>query len=276
MGKTGTTSASDSDRTAAMDYREYCDFIRQHYTPRHRHLYTLRDEYFVPSFLQAVRRRSPEALRALYREVHPGVYVFDMVQPQFCADLLEEAAHFEDWCARTDLPLVRPNTMNRYGTVLDSLGFGPLLQQLMLQYVSPFAAVLYPEVGGDSLDRHHGFIVEYQVGKDLSLDFHVDASDVTLNVCLGKQFTGGELFFRGVRCGQCQQTPWSAEEDFAIEHVPGRAILHRGKHRHGAQPITGGQRYNLILWCNSSRFAREHDETRCADWCGWPAARAHV
>lgn len=23
---------------------------------------------------------------------------------------------------------------------------------------------------------------------------------MTLNVCLGKQFSGGELFFRGVRC----------------------------------------------------------------------------
>lgn len=30
--------------------------------------------------------------------------------------------------------------------------------------------------------------------------FHVDDSEVTLNVCLGKQFSGGELFFRGVRC----------------------------------------------------------------------------
>lgn len=30
--------------------------------------------------------------------------------------------------------------------------------------------------------------------------FHVDDSEVTLNVCLGKQFTGGDLFFRGVRC----------------------------------------------------------------------------
>lgn len=28
----------------------------------------------------------------------------------------------------------------------------------------------------------------------------MDDSDVTLNVCLGKQFSGGELFFRGVRC----------------------------------------------------------------------------
>jgi hypothetical protein len=30
--------------------------------------------------------------------------------------------------------------------------------------------------------------------------FHVDDSEVTLNVCLGKQFSGGELYFRGIRC----------------------------------------------------------------------------
>lgn len=28
----------------------------------------------------------------------------------------------------------------------------------------------------------------------------MDDSEVTLNVCLGKQFSGGELFFRGMRC----------------------------------------------------------------------------
>ncbi|KAI7998186.1 putative PKHD-type hydroxylase [Camellia lanceoleosa] len=30
--------------------------------------------------------------------------------------------------------------------------------------------------------------------------FPCDDSEVTLNVCLGKQFSGGELFLRGVRC----------------------------------------------------------------------------
>ena len=28
----------------------------------------------------------------------------------------------------------------------------------------------------------------------------MDDSEVTLNVCLGNQFVGGELFFRGTRC----------------------------------------------------------------------------
>ena len=30
---------------------------------------------------------------------------------------------------------------------------------------------------------------------------HVEDSDITLNVCLGKQFTGGEMYFLGRRCG---------------------------------------------------------------------------
>lgn len=34
----------------------------------------------------------------------------------------------------------------------------------------------------------------------INVGFHVDDSEVTLNVCLGKQFSGGELYFRGIRC----------------------------------------------------------------------------
>jgi hypothetical protein len=116
--------------------------------------------------------------------------------------------------------------------------------------------------------------VEYKIGKDTSLDFHVDASDVTLNVCLGKEFTGGSLFFRGIRCGLCQETLPRPEEEFEINHIPGRAILHRGKHRHGANPILGGERSNLIVWFNSSRFAAQHDPTRCPAWCAGPGPKA--
>ena len=45
--------------------------------------------------------------------------------------------------------------------------------------------LLFPIEGG-SLDRHHSFIVQYEVGKDLGLDMHTDNSDVTFNVCLGR------------------------------------------------------------------------------------------
>lgn len=34
----------------------------------------------------------------------------------------------------------------------------------------------------------------------LFLGFHVDDSEVTLNACLGEKFSGGKLYFKGVRC----------------------------------------------------------------------------
>jgi len=210
------------------------------------------------------------ALREVYEEPHPEIYVFDLLRPEFCEALLEEVAWFERWSQDNDLPMIRPNTMNNYGAVLDSFGFETCLQRMMEEYVSPFASHLYPDVGGDSLDTHHGFTVEYKVGKDVELDFHVDQSDVTLNVCLGTTFSGGTLYFRGIRCALCQQTAPLPHEEFEVEHAPGQAILHRGKHRHGANPITDGERDNLILWCMSSRFAQVHDATLCPTWCNGP------
>jgi hypothetical protein len=260
-------------RRAAVDYQEYCALIRANYPRLHPHLFTLHDDFFVPSLVRAMRavRAGTAAANGLVREVHPQVFVFDMLRPDFCRDLLEEAEHFERWCGEQELPLIRPNTMNNYGAVLDSFGFAAMLQQMMTDYVAPLASQFYAEVGGNTLDSHHGFIVEYAVGKDTSLDFHVDASDVTLNVCLGKEFSGGTLYFRGIRCRLCQETAPRPEEEFEIEHVPGWAILHRGKHRHGANPILAGQRYNLILWCNSSKFARiTHNPRRCPAWCNGP------
>lgn len=56
------------------------------------------------------------------------------------------------------------------------------------------------------LDLDLDFLI-YNIGRNESLTnsltlvgFHVDDSEVTLNVCLSRQFSGGELFFRGMRC----------------------------------------------------------------------------
>ena len=39
------------------------------------------------------------------------------------------------------------------------------------------------------------------------------------------------------------------QEIFDYSHVPGQAILHHGRHRHGARATTDGNRINLVLWC---------------------------
>lgn len=61
----------------------------------------------------------------------------------------------------------------------------------------------------------------------------MDDSEVTLNVCVGKQFTGGELFFRGVRCEKHVNTgtqsevygPFSGCTSFEDNYVPYRLSI---------------------------------------------------
>ena len=138
-------------------------------------------------------------------------------------------------------------------------------------------------LGGQSSPRcqltsHHAFVVSYALGKDLELGFHVDASDITLNVCLGTQFTGGELFFKGVRCNHHRQGRPTVKEDITYSHTPGVALLHRGKHRHGAHRLTSGERHNLILWCRGDPTCSSEGCTGmgCQPWCWGPQAEEEL
>jgi hypothetical protein len=253
------------------------EMIAAEYKPRHPELYgSIKPaQVLVPSFLNAVLERTPEALRSiLKKESDTGLYSFDMLLPSYCELLLDEIAHYD----QSGLPIVRPNSMNNYGVVLDEMGMYQWLDAVMRNFVRPFAALLYAPWGGDSLDSHHGFVVQYKIGEDTKLDFHYDDSEVTLNVCLGRTFEGGSLFFRGLL-----HDPSTHNEELEFQHVRGRGLLHLGKHRHGANDIRSGERYNLILWCRSSSYREQAylrrmqqgaDQHECA--CGHEHAEPQV
>lgn len=134
--------------------------------------------------------------------------------------------------------------------MLDDFGFAPLFRAT-LRFIAPIMTLLFPEWSGDALDHHHAFVVRYAVAIDeVALDKHMDQSETTLNVCLGKQFVGGAAFFGGVRDASSER-----KETFRFAHRVGggNAIVHVGQHWHGAEPIVGGERYNLILWGRATR-----------------------
>ena len=80
--------------------------------------------------------------------------------------------------------------------LLDELGFDELfLNPLRTNYLSPLAHLLLPEWSGVSLDSHKAFTVSYKENEDVALSYHFDNAEVTLNVCLGKEFEEGELYF---------------------------------------------------------------------------------
>ena len=185
-------------------------------------------------------------MRALVEEVSPGIYAFDLLSDAFCELLLAELGNFE----ASGLPVSRPNSMNNYGVVLNSIGMERTMDDLQRTYVRPLVDLLFP-VEGEHIDHHHSFMVQYKHGEDLGLDMHTDACDVTLNVCLGKEFTGAGLTFCGVR-GDASGN--ERRFSYRHQHVKGRGLLHLGHQRHGADDIVSGERFNLIMWNKSSSY----------------------
>jgi len=254
--------------------------IQRLHRPIHSDLYSFSTSFLCPMLREAVENGcgKKDILEAIHATVESevGVYSMPVFTDDFCQRLCEELEHLEG-CG---LPLVRPNSMNNYGLVLDELGFTPLLNGFREKVVQPLASVLFADTltvkerhlgdrchqpsadskGQAVLDSHHGFVVQYRMGEDLSLGFHYDAADVTINVCIGKPgFTGGQLFFRGLL-----GSPNADDEHLKVSHNVGRGVLHRGQHRHGALPITAGARYNLIVWCRSSALSQNDSCESCS------------
>ncbi|XP_075033795.1 2-oxoglutarate and iron-dependent oxygenase domain-containing protein 2 isoform X1 [Mixophyes fleayi] len=220
------------------------------YKPLHPEVYVLQETFLTEEFLEAVHFcMSPHAsLEGLLNFVHSipakRIYRLPVFVSRFCNDLVEELENFE----RSHLTKGRPNTMNNYGILLNELGLDDsFITPLREKYLRPLLSLLYPDWGGNCLDSHKAFVVQYSLHKDLDLSCHYDNSEVTLNVSLGKEFTEGNLYFSDMR-----EVPSNERTYTEVEHIIGQGILHRGQHVHGALPITSGERWNLIIWMRSS------------------------
>lgn len=167
---------------------------------------------------------------------HPGIFVFKLFTRGQC----------DNWRrlidGQRDPEIKGPNTMNRYGVNLGG-SLRPHLSNLVINTVEHFALNFY---GLGPLKKNpYAFAVDYSPGTQRSLKAHYDQSDVTLNVCLGTVFDGGELVFDG-----------KGRERIVIEHKVGQAIVHLGSRVHRAKPVTAGNRTNLILWCAAKKGQR--------------------
>jgi hypothetical protein len=236
------------------------------YEALHREVYHLRDEHLAPEALAALD--DPRALAARVREVAPGVHALPLFTADYCARLLEELHRRQRFAERVGRALRRPNSMNRDGVILEEVGFEALLDDLLARVAAPLGRWGFAHVGGDVLDHHHGFTVEYSPERDRDLSLHIDDAEVTLNVCLGERFEGGALRVLGGRCLDHAQTPHEDGEAATVDHAVGTVLVHAGTLRHLAEPVTEGRRENLIVWCRSARFRKAHGvPARCGPWC---------
>lgn len=226
--------------------------------PRHSALYS-----FGPAFEKryvhhelrkaAAMARAKEnevAIKDLFQEVIPGVFASDrLFTKHFLGDLLGELEHIEG----SGIPRRRPNGMNRYGVILNNVGFQMALDGFVEAYARPLAATLFPEtVNAEDAEENYAFTVRYEATGDTELAKHGDASVVTLNLCLGQPgWEGGKLRFFEYEGSGMYALPRGNNVSAGagdMDFEPGLAIMHRGQHKHQALPLLSGERTNVILW----------------------------
>lgn len=224
------------------------DVIATRYRPLHPNIYILNEAFLDPNFLHLVYLCRNAGMSEDIRKsitVHKSfrLFSFPIFTQEFCDLLLEELNYFE----RSDLPKGRPNSMSNSGILLDELGFDKdFLEPLRIKYLSWITRYLFPDFGGGCLDSHKVFTVKYSSDCDKSLSAHYDNSEITLNICLGNQFSGGGLNFRGLN------TEMYETSTFQYTNTPRYGILHRGRQMHEALPIEYGTRHNMVMWMRSS------------------------
>jgi len=223
------------------------------YTPHRKHPALFGEEFqeswLHPDMIEIVEKfkttdesTDPTKISPLLKVEMPGVYSFQCFTSDFLQMFNEEIDNFYEISEKHQIPIHRPNSMNNYGVIVNEIGMRPLITSFQQNYLWPMARRLFPKEGAQ-FDDHHSFIVRYRADEDLGLDMHTDDSDVTFNVCLGEVFTGATLSFCGM-FGAPDHRKWS----HTYQHQVGRAILHLGSRRHGADDIDSGSRSNLIVW----------------------------
>ncbi|KAK8659975.1 hypothetical protein V6N13_030165 [Hibiscus sabdariffa] len=112
----------DGERTRVQRHREYRQKIISRYQPLHRELYTMHaSNFFAPSFLKAINENKEQSFRSIMAEPIPGV------------------ENFEKWVYEMKFRIMRPNTMNKFGAVLDDFGLETMLDKLMEDFIRPIS-----------------------------------------------------------------------------------------------------------------------------------------
>lgn len=137
---------------------------------------------------------------------------------------------------------------------LDTVGLGWINSLLFQLIIRPISRHLFTEteIQGE-LDWRQGYVASYapksnkkKTPANSRLVPHTDDSEVTLNLCLGDFFTGGNVKFSGLR--------GTRDEGIVLgefEPVVGTALLHAGRHLHEVTEVMSGNRFVLIVWARS-------------------------
>jgi len=198
-----------------------------------------------------------------WQRVAPKVFtarIFSKAQCQAILDAIESQS------SRHPEGLGQPNSMHEYGIVLEEDGLTSAAKYLVEEALGPSIQTLFGELPHLNFSEHHAFLTLYGANANSYLSLHVDASHITLNVCLYTDAEGADLVFTGNRCGKHLDDAPEAHLN-TFKFVQGDALLHLGNQRHYVSPVLNGQRKNLIIWSRLNNEVCDHTNPWMAAEC---------
>ena len=263
--------------------------IAKHYKPKYPQLFFQENEYFPLQLLDPTLIKLIDELKELtqindkvkiiekyscdpinfLQNPLKGIWLFRVFSSELCENLLSESENYiqQSLFSKNSglLPIKRPNSMNSYGLVLNTIGMKKSWTYFIQQIIKPLSDVLLMDYLNDDnkeylFTNHHTFIIRYKQGEDINLDTHIDASKVTLNVCIGNEkegFEGALVYFHELESGEnnkeLYQSPHPDDNckhcQYRLLHKIGFGVLHVGHYIHGTTTLQKGERSNVVIWC---------------------------
>ena len=208
--------------------------------------------------------------RDYFQALGNDIFSCEILTDDFCEDVLERVRFFDS--QRNAGAHVSANSMHRNAILTSEIGIEPLVGSLVDLIVRDMSPKILPDRLRLPIDNIHSYIVRYNNSSDQELEFHVDDSFLTLNICLNEGFVGSELIFEGERCPTHVDTVSKAQERLCLQHKKGAMVIHSGKNRHSVNCIASGERCNLIIWCQNDsereRWFEAWKSGECLTYCG--------
>ena len=201
--------------------------------------------------------------RSVWREVATDVYAASLFDGSECESMLQaiETQRESAACAAES-----PNSMQRYGTVVRDPALSKGIADMLRERLRHPIRELFQFLPHSELSEHHAFLTVYGCEGNQDLSLHVDASHITLNICLHNTAKGSNLVFTGRRC--LQHLDDVAERPaIAFRFRRGDALLHVGNQRHFVTSIESGQRKNLVVWSRLEKTAFDHSNQWVKERC---------
>jgi len=198
-----------------------------------------------------------------WKEIAPAVFLSPLFSKNQCDKLLQAVRSQPN---REGDSAGRPNSMQDYGVVVHDPALSAKIDRLANQQLRQSIKALFPNLPHYAFADHHAFLTSYgnEANNDLSL--HVDASHITLNICLDSNVQGTELVFSGTRCSRHLDAAPDKEPAFHAFRQ-GQALLHAGNQRHMVTPLKSGTRHNLVIWYRLQGENCDHDSSWVRQGC---------